>query len=137
MPDAPRFDGISRARLADFADARFISLIAHKQFRQDCDRLCAEAGFRPRITFESDSPETVRDMIAAHMGVGFWPAFTWGRLRGDGMKLLELESPKCMRGIVIQRGSNRVDSRVVDQFYALLCDWFTRKAPNAAEKNDR
>ncbi len=131
VPDSPRFAGVHRARLADFREAKFISLIAQKQFRQDCDRFCAEAGFSPRISFESDSPETVRNMIAAHMGVGFWPAFTWGELRGEGMKLLELSEPECRRGILIRRGQNRVDSRAVDHFYAFLCEWFTRRAREA------
>ena len=131
VPDAPRFAGVERVHLADFRSAKFISLIAQKQFRQDCDRLCAEAGFQPRIAFESDSPETVRNMIAAHMGVGFWPAFTWGEFRSEGMKLLEIEDPICRRAIAIRRGKNRTDSRVVDQFYEFLCTWFQTKAQEA------
>ena len=127
VPDASPYAGLDRVRLADFRDANFISLIAQKQFRQTCDRLCAAAGFAPRIAFESDSPETVRNMIAAHMGVGFWPAFTWGALGGEGMKLLEISEPECRRSIVIQMKRNRVDARVVEHFHRFLCDWFDRK----------
>ena len=127
VPDAPAYAGLERVRLADFRDANFISLIAQKQFRQTCDRFCAEAGFAPRIAFESDSPETVRNMIAAHMGVGFWPAFTWGALGGDGMKLLDIAEPECRRSIVIQMRKNRIDARIVEHFYHFLCDWFTRQ----------
>ena len=108
VPDMPRFAGVERVELADFRFAKFISLIAQKQFRQDCD-----------------------NMIAAHMGVGFWPAFTWGELRGEGMRLLEIAEPVCRRNIVIRRARNRVDSRVVDRFYAFLCDWFARRAREA------
>ena len=131
VPDAPPYAGLDRVRLADFQRANFISLIAQKQFRQTCDRLCAEAGFAPRIAFESDSPETVRNMIAAHMGVGFWPAFTWGALRGEGMKLLEIAEPECRRSIVIQMKRNRIDSRIIEHFYSFLCDWFARRMREA------
>ena len=127
VPDAPRYAGLDRVLLGDFRGANFISLIAQKQFRQTCDRFCAEAGFVPHIAFESDSPETVRNMIAAHMGVGFWPAFTWGALNGDGMKLLDIAEPECRRSILIQMKKNRVDSRIVEHFYRFLCDWFSRR----------
>ena len=127
VPNAPRFANISQARLKDFQDAKFISLITRKRFRQACDRLCAEAGFNPQIAFESDSPDTVRNMISAHMGVGFWPAFTWGRLEGDRMKLLDIVEPVCRRSIVIRLQKNRIDSHVVENFYAFLCDYFMER----------
>lgn len=136
VPDAPRFTNLARVNLADFRSAKFICLFAQRQFRLDCDRLCAEAGFVPRIAFESDSPETVRNMIAAHMGVGFWPAFTWGELRGEGMKLLEIEKPACSRSIVIQHGSGRTDNRVVNQFYDFLCEWFSKRANSVMNEKD-
>ena len=127
VPDAPRFAGVERVRLADFRDANFIALVTRKHFRQTCDRLCAEAGFAPHIAFESDSPATVRNMICAHMGVGFWPAFSWGRLAGSGMRLLDVVEPLCRRSIVIRLQKNRVDSRIVEDFYAFLCDFFMER----------
>lgn len=127
VPNTPRFQNVSRVRLKDFRDANFISLIAQKRFRQACDRLCADAGFTPHIAFESDSPDTVRNMIAAHMGVGFWPAFTWGRLEGDSMRLLDVSDPVCRRSIVIRLQKNRIDSRIVEDFYAFLCDFFMNR----------
>lgn len=124
VPDSPAFANLNRVHLRDFREAHFISLVSRKQFRQACDRFCADAGFHPHIAFESDSPDTVRNMIAAHMGVGFWPAFSWGRLRGDGMRLLDIEDPVCRRSIVIRLQKNRIDSRIVEDFYSFLCDYF-------------
>ena len=131
VPDAPPYDGLDSVHLGDFHSANFISLIAQKQFRQTCDQLCARAGFNPRIAFESDSPETVRNMIAAHMGVGFWPAFTWGPLQGEGMKLLKIAESECRRSIAIQMKKNRMDARIVEHFYRFLCDWFARRMQEA------
>lgn len=127
VPDDPRFDGISQVRLRDFQKARFISLIAQKRFRQACDHFCHEAGFVPHISFESDSATTVRNMITAHMGVGFWPAFSWGRLEERGMRLLEITEPLCRRRIAIRLQKNRVDSRVVEHFFRFLCDFFSHR----------
>ena len=127
VPNSPRFAAYTRVRLQDFRNAPFISLIARTQFRQMCDHFCAESGFSPHIAFESDSPDTVRNMISAHMGVGFWPAFTWGRPRSDGMRLLEISDPVCRRSIVIRLQKNRIDSRAVEDFYSFLCDYFMNR----------
>lgn len=127
VPATERYTQLSSVRLADFRELDFISLDARRQFRQICDHLCAEAGFTPRIIFESDSPETVRNMIAAHMGVGFWPAFSWGKLRPVDMKLLDVREPLCRRSIILRRQKNRVDSRIVDDFFIFLCDFFLNR----------
>lgn len=127
VPDTPRFANTNRVELRDFRSAGFICLSARSQFRQMCDRFCAESGFSPHIAFESDSPDTVRNMIAAHMGVGFWPAFTWGRLKGEGMRLLEIGEPICQRGIIIRRKRNQPHFEEVEEFYAFLCDYFTAR----------
>ncbi|MBQ8508124.1 MAG: LysR family transcriptional regulator [Clostridia bacterium] len=129
VPNSDRYENISSVRLAALRDVDFISLDSRKQFRQICDQLCAEAGFSPRIAFESDSPDTVRNMIAAHMGVGFWPAFSWGR-PGD-MKLIDITEPICRRSIVIRKQKNRMHSQVIEEFFAFLCDRFMAKMTEA------
>ena len=131
VPNVERLRGLSHVSLYDFRDSNFISLSANKQFRQICDRFCSEAGFTPRITFESDSPDTVRNMIAAHMGVGFWPAFSWGKLKQGDMKLLEIADPPCRRSIVIRLQRNRMDSRVVEDFFSFLGDFFMARMSEA------
>lgn len=118
----------SEHSLREFADSDFISLIALKQFRQICDKLCAQAGFMPHVAFESDSPETVRNMIAANMGVGFWPAFTWGELSRDNAHLVDIAEPECYRYILIRKHKNRMDNQVVDDFFTFLSDFFAMKS---------
>ena len=129
VPNAERHAGIGSLRLADLKDADFISLDSRKQFRQICDQFCAEAGFSPRIAFESDSPDAVRGMIAAHMGVGFWPAFSWGR-PGD-MQLIDISEPVCRRSIVLRKQKNRLDSQATEEFFAFLCDRFMERMTEA------
>lgn len=124
-PESAGYRG--KVRLQDFHDADFISLIAQKQFRRICDRLCARAGFSPKIAFESDSPETVRNMIAANMGVGFWPAFTWGRMSHSNVRLLDISEPACSRCIIIRRHKNRMDSKAVEEFFGFLSGFMLEK----------
>jgi len=119
--------GANRMRLSDFRNEDFISLISQKQFRRICDHLCAQAGFSPNIAFESDSPETVRNMISANMGVGFWPAFTWGRMQRKNVKLIDIAEPVCSRCIVIKRRRNRVDNKNVEEFYEFLAEYMLER----------
>lgn len=113
--------------LRDFSNEDFISLISQKQFRRICDHLCAQAGFTPNIAFESDSPETVRNMISANMGVGFWPAFTWGRIHRENVKLIDIKEPVCSRCIVIKRKRNRVDNKNVEEFFEFLTGYMLER----------
>ena len=131
VPDVDRFRRLTHVRLEDFRDASFISLNSGHPFWQICDRFCAEAGFAPRIAFESDSPDTVRNMIAARMGVGFWPAFSWGKLQPGRARMLEIIEPQCRRSIVIRLQRNRMDSRVVEDFFSFLGDFFMARMSEA------
>ena len=59
-------------------------------------------------------------MIAANMGVGFWPEFTWGSLGGNGVLLLEIEEPICTRELIFTRNNNGNNSRMTDSFFQFL-----------------
>ena len=88
--------------LADLAEDPFICLAGSRAFREACDRLCAEVGFRPSVAFESDGPEVVRNMIGLGLGVGFWPERSWGAL-GDGSARLEpLSDARFVRTIKLE-----------------------------------
>ena len=63
--------------------------------------------------------------------VGFWPAFSWGKLQQGDMKLLEIADPPCRRSIVIRLQRNRMDSRVVEDFFAFLGDFFMARMSEA------
>ena len=112
--------------LAEVAGEDFISLMGSRPLRSICDGFCAQAGFTPRIVFESDSPAAVINMIAANMGIGFWPEFTWGRPNSDGVVLLGIEKSACSRDIIITRRHNKADNGAVDDFYDFLCSRFER-----------
>ena len=108
-------------------DASFISLLGSRELRSICDKFCHRAGFEPKIIFESDSPAAVRNMIAAKMGVGFWPEFTWGSLATKDILLLDIIEPSCHRDILIDYKENKVDCTEVVEFFEYLKAFFVRK----------
>lgn len=134
VPNNEKYRDVTSVRLADVAGEGFVSLLGSKEFRYICDKFCQHAGFEPQIIFESDNQTAVKNMIAANMGIGFWPEFTWGRIEGDQVKLLEIEEPICQRDIIISYNLNKIDSRNVLEFFAFLKNFFRerkRKAESA------
>ena len=132
VPSTHKLANKNGIRLIEAADEGFISLMGSRQLRLICDRYCQHAGFSPKIIFESDSPAAVRNMIAANMGVGFWPEFTWGKLETDKVKLIEIEEPICRRDIIIDYKLNKTDSSVVLDFFNFFKDFCLRKAKDVS-----
>jgi DNA-binding transcriptional LysR family regulator len=102
VPDTEEFRSMKRVCLSDMRDAGFISLAGSRTLRVICDRYCMQAGFTPKTVFESDSPAAVQNLIAAGLGVGFWPHYTWGRKEKKEILLLPISEPDCKRDIVLQ-----------------------------------
>ena len=127
VPENQRYQGKESVRLAEAADEGFISLLGSREFRYICDRFCQHAGFIPRIIFESDNPSAVKNMIAANMGIGFWPEFTWGSIENERVRLLKIEDPVCQRDIIIHYNRNKPDSRNVEEFYEFLTVFFENR----------
>ena len=99
----------------------FITLTTSKPYRELCDRFWSAVGIRPEIAFESDSPEVVRELIGAGLGVAFWPAFSWGKAEMKKVRLLPICSPICKRDIILMKNSCcEEDSRQEDFFRFLL-----------------
>ena len=71
------------------------------QLRQICDNFFHQAGVRPQMIFESNSPESVRNLIAAGLGIGFWPERSWDEQPGPQVKLIPIRYPVCRRDVVV------------------------------------
>lgn len=126
VPNTDRYRRLQKIRLADVQNEGFISLLGSRQMRWICDKFCQHAGFQPRIIFESDNPAAVRNMIAANMGVGFWPEFSWGRTDSENVRLLEIEEPDCRRDLLFMLKRNKVNSEGVEDFYRFLLEYCMR-----------
>ena len=61
-------------RLAEVSDQPFICLRTSTELRRQSDEMCTQAGFQPRVAFESDDLQTIRGFVAAGLGVAIVPA---------------------------------------------------------------
>ena len=135
VPDTEAFRQRTDIALAEAKDYDFISLAGSKQLRSICDAFCAAAGFAPNIVFESDSPQSVRDMIEMQLGVGFWPQYSWGEDAGEKVRLLPIREPLCRRDIVV--ACDLKAHRGNDAAVLALMECLTRRFEEAkAERRD-
>ena len=63
-------------------------------------------------------------MIAANMGIGFWPDFSWGKIDTQKVLLLEITDPVCSRDILITYRRNKQENSHVEAFYKYLTGYF-------------
>lgn len=113
--------------LRDMEGEDFICLLGSKQFRAICDKYCHHVGFKPKIIFESDNPTAVRNVIAASMGIGFWPEFTWGNAENEHVKLVKISDVPCRRDIVISCNPVKAHDPNVKAFFEYLKNFFSQK----------
>ena len=114
--------------LADTRNAGYICLAGSRPIRQICNSYFSEADFVPNVIFESDTTESVRNLIAAGLGIGFWPQYSWGPLGGEWgpmsphspVKLLPIRDQVCRRQIILMCSPLGKDNPIVMDFYNFL-----------------
>ncbi len=108
--------------IGGLANEPFILLKKGQGFRAIAHQLCAEAGFEPRIVFESGNIDTVQALVAAGMGIAFVPRMIvrsdWN---GRAPVYLSLEE-KPTRTLVLAYRKGRYLSNAAEAFI----DVFTR-----------
>ena len=132
VPNCEEFRSRRKISLSEMRDAGFISLAGSRTLRVICDRFCMQAGFTPKIVFESDSTAAVQNLIAAGLGVGFWPHYKWGRKEKEEILLCPISEPDCKRDIVLQlhhQSSAGCDESV--KFFDFLGDYLQRQKKGA------
>lgn len=136
VPAEHRLAKRKKINLTEVEKDGFISLMGSKQLRWICDKFCRQAGFEPRIIFESDNPAAVKNMVCSNMGICFWPEFSWGNLQKGSAVLLEIEQPLCEREIIFKCRENKLDNRAVRDFFEFLQEFFDRKAHKRRNKSE-
>lgn len=114
--------------LSDTKNAGYICLAGSRPIRKICNSYFSEADFVPNVIFESDTTESVRNLIAAGLGIGFWPQFSWGPLTSEWgpmsphspVKLLPIRDQICRRQIILLCSSHGRENPVVMDFCQFL-----------------
>ena len=120
VPASGAYATLDQVHLKDMAQDEFICLAGSMYFRSICDKFCTHIGFTPNVIFESDSPTAVRNLIAAGMGIGFWPQYSWGQLDTTDVILLPIASPICQRDLVITCNQKKIDNSEVRKYFDFL-----------------
>ncbi|SFW83191.1 LysR family transcriptional regulator [Amycolatopsis australiensis] len=94
VPPHHRLAGRRRVRLADVAGETFILLRPGYALRETTERLCAEAGFTPRIGFEGDEVETLRGLVTAGLGVSVLPLPHTAAFRAPHLELTDVDAAR-------------------------------------------
>ena len=124
VPSHSLYSGLRSIDLKELKEEGFICLAGNRKFRKICDQFCQMAGFHPKIIFESDSPATVRNLIGAGSGIGFWPEHTWGAV-GEDVKLVPIANPQCSRELQISlHPQDSARTALVHPFYHYLIHHF-------------
>ncbi|MGO4731109.1 LysR family transcriptional regulator [Paenibacillus sp. 2KB_22] len=112
--------------LSKVANEGFISLRSGANLRELTDEFCRNAGFSPRIIFESDDPSMVRGLINAEQGVGFIPEVTWGGSTGSSVNLLRISQPSCQRTITLSWKQTQYFSKPLRLFKDFTIQYFAQ-----------
>jgi DNA-binding transcriptional LysR family regulator len=117
VPADHRLAGRRRVRLAEAAEEPFVTLEPGYGLRRLTDVLCERAGFRPRVAFEGEEPETLRGLVAAGLGVALLPPPPMPR---PGVRDLAVTAPRAVREIGVAWMADRPDTRPVADFKRFL-----------------
>ncbi len=132
VPKNSRYAQKNSVRLSEVKEEGFVHLAGSRTFSTLCDKFCMQAGFKPNIAFESDSLIAVKNIISANAGVGFWPAYSWGKLTSDVL-LLPIAEQDCKRTLKVSLHESVYPSAASQDFFEFLVK-FLKKRKNALEK---
>ncbi len=130
-PKNSRYAEKDAVSLSEVKEEGFVHLAGSRTFSALCDKFCIQAGFKPHIAFESDSLIAVRNIISANAGIGFWPAYSWGKLSSDAV-LLPISGQDCKRTLTVSLHESAYPSPASADFYEFLVK-FLQKRKRAAE----
>ncbi|WP_134686619.1 LysR family transcriptional regulator [Brevibacillus migulae] len=120
LPPEHPLASAQEVELSDLADQPFILLKEGQGFRQITLTLCEQAGFRPKIVFESSNIHTVQSLVAAGMGISFAPAMITAAGRTSARPAYVRLATRPERTLVVAYRRDRHLSKPVKAFMDML-----------------
>ncbi|GAB0106344.1 LysR family transcriptional regulator [Nocardia sp. JMUB6875] len=124
VPADHRLAGQRQIRLAELAETEFIAMHPGFGMRRLFDELCAAAGIRPRIAFESSDLVTVCGLVAAGLGVGLVPV---EESMPPGIAVVPLADAGASRDVGLIWSAAATPSEAVRRFRDFAAEWATRR----------
>ncbi|MBP2057760.1 DNA-binding transcriptional LysR family regulator [Lactobacillus colini] len=85
-----------------------VSLGANNPLRNTLDKAFAKKKIFLNYQYESDDPATIRELLMAHVGVGFIPAISWHNI-GKELHLVKVKDIDLKRNIYLVEGKANED----------------------------
>lgn len=134
VPKNSEYENKKSIDLKEVKDKGFVNLSGSRLFRIVCDKFCESVGFKQNVIFESDSPATVKNIIRAGSGIGFWPEFSWGEFPTSDVNLIPISNPVCQRELIIGLHNSSAGSKIATEFYDFLLDFIKKQYKMHAKK---
>lgn len=118
LPPEHRLARRRRVRLAELADERFIAFREGSTLRRLLLNAAGEAGFEPRVAFESNEASRVRSMVARGLGVSLLPR---SDVEGAGVPVAvaSVRAPSLSRDVTLVWRAERRHAPAAAAFLAL------------------
>ncbi|MDP4177620.1 MAG: LysR family transcriptional regulator [Bacillota bacterium] len=123
VPSISKYSSFKSIALEQLKNEGFISFSSVKPLRSICDNYCKMEGFQPKIIFESDNQECIRNLIVSNLGIGFWPEYSWGKLTAKNAVLIPISTPKCSRTIYSIQNQHSKSNKYADAFLKHLSEF--------------
>ena len=101
LPAGHRLAGRARVKLAELAGERFVSFLEGTRLRELLVAGAREAGFEPRIAFESDQVRRIRDMVALGLGVTLLPGSDVSAEGDERLAVARVTDPTLRRDVTL------------------------------------
>jgi LysR family transcriptional regulator, transcription activator of glutamate synthase operon len=111
-------------KLNELKDETFVLFSSGYSLRPIVWDACKEAGFTPKIGFESEEAGTIRGLVAAGMGVSLLPEMAMYETSAMMPAVVKISEPHVTRTIGLIRRSGEKLPLVVQMFHTFLIDFF-------------
>jgi DNA-binding transcriptional LysR family regulator len=105
LPKGHRLARKQRVGLDQLSDEAWVQTSAASACARHVVRVCREAGFDPRVSFESDDYLTVQGLVASGVGVALIPQLALSQAVSYDIALCELETAPVRHVVAATRGS--------------------------------
>ena len=119
LPQNHRLADQPKVRMADLADDVWLSGDSPSSCGEMVNRACRDAGFDPRVGFESDDYHVLQGFVAAGLGVTLLPDLALPTLRGD-IVVLPTDPPAPFRRVWAE--TRRTRSAATDAMLGVLVE---------------
>lgn len=120
-------------RLSEAAPYQFVTYSSGPSIRELTDSLCLQAGFKPDIILESDSPSTFKSFIQSRMGIALLPYQTQMSFFNSLITPVHITSPECKRTLFLSYPEGHYLNHAARIFMDFCVEFFSEiRNPHAA-----